>query len=250
MKINTPFSWFICSLFKWKFKAIRNIRMTHSPNCTFNRANYALYFEVSSLIIAAQQTGEGQHDEGKVHPRTDHEGPEGEKRYSSIFSSTSVVDWGGWSTSRPRCFCPGKDPVPVGQEAGWAPGQVWTGAKRVIRVNSALHHDKPEVWSWDNCKLMKVYRVNWRVSSLIIGLLQTGEGQSGDLKSQQSDHGITANWWTSIGWTEESAVWSLDYCKLVKVNRVNWRVSSLSLDYCKLVKVNRVNWRVSSLIMG
>jgi len=28
----------------------------------------------------------------------------------------------------------------------------------------------------------------------VIGLLQTGEGQSGELKSQQSDHGITANW--------------------------------------------------------
>ena len=26
-------------------------------------------------------------------------------------------------------FTPGKDPVPIVQEAGWAPGPVWTGAE-------------------------------------------------------------------------------------------------------------------------
>ena len=26
-------------------------------------------------------------------------------------------------------FTPGKDPVPILQEAGWAPGPVWTGGK-------------------------------------------------------------------------------------------------------------------------
>jgi len=37
----------------------------------------------------------------------------------------------GWvvsSTPRPH-FTPGKDPVPIAQEAGWAPGPVWTGGK-------------------------------------------------------------------------------------------------------------------------
>jgi len=35
----------------------------------------------------------------------------------------------GWvvsSTPRPQ-FTPGKDPVPIVQDAGWAPGKVWTG---------------------------------------------------------------------------------------------------------------------------
>ena len=32
------------------------------------------------------------------------------------------------STPRPH-FTPGKDPVPILQEAGWAPGPVWTGKK-------------------------------------------------------------------------------------------------------------------------
>jgi len=33
----------------------------------------------------------------------------------------------------PRCgrFTPGKDPVPIVQEAGWAPGPVWTGAEHI-----------------------------------------------------------------------------------------------------------------------
>jgi len=32
------------------------------------------------------------------------------------------------STHRPD-FTPGKDPVPIVQEAGWDPGPVWTGGK-------------------------------------------------------------------------------------------------------------------------
>ena len=39
----------------------------------------------------------------------------------------------GWvvnATPRPL-FTPGKDPVPIVQEAGWAPGPVWTGAENL-----------------------------------------------------------------------------------------------------------------------
>jgi len=28
-------------------------------------------------------------------------------------------------------FTPGKDPVPIVQDAGWAPGPVWTGAENL-----------------------------------------------------------------------------------------------------------------------
>ena len=35
------------------------------------------------------------------------------------------------STSFPGRFTPGKDPVPIEQEAGWAPGPVWTGAENL-----------------------------------------------------------------------------------------------------------------------
>ena len=38
--------------------------------------------------------------------------------------------WGASVTSRPL-FTPGKDLVPILQEAGWAPGPVWTGAENL-----------------------------------------------------------------------------------------------------------------------
>jgi hypothetical protein len=40
----------------------------------------------------------------KVKFTLEHEGPEGEERYSSTISLTSVLDGGGWST--PRHLCP------------------------------------------------------------------------------------------------------------------------------------------------
>jgi hypothetical protein len=44
---------------------------------------------------------------------------------------TSALEVGGWSAPRPDHFTPGKDPVPIVQEAGWAPGLVWTCAKNL-----------------------------------------------------------------------------------------------------------------------
>ena len=38
--------------------------------------------------------------------------------------------WEVSDTPRPL-FTPGKDPVPIVQEAGWAPGPVWTGAENL-----------------------------------------------------------------------------------------------------------------------
>ena len=38
--------------------------------------------------------------------------------------------WGVSVTPRPL-FTPGKDPVPIVQEAGWAPGPVWTGVENL-----------------------------------------------------------------------------------------------------------------------
>jgi hypothetical protein len=52
----------------------------------------------------------------------------GERRYSSYSFTTSALDGGEWSASRPdRALPPGKGPpVPTGEEAGWAPEPVWT----------------------------------------------------------------------------------------------------------------------------
>jgi hypothetical protein len=52
----------------------------------------------------------------------------GEKRNSSYSFTTSALDGGEWSVSRPgRALRPGiGSPVPTVQEAGWAPEPIWT----------------------------------------------------------------------------------------------------------------------------
>ena len=52
--------------------------------------------------------------------------------YSSTLSVTLALDGGGWSTPRPGRFTPVEDPVPIVQEAGWAPGPVCTGAENLV----------------------------------------------------------------------------------------------------------------------
>jgi hypothetical protein len=61
-------------------------------------------------------------------PTTRHGGAWGKMRYSSYSFMTSALDGGEWSRSRPgRALPPGKGPpVPIVQEAGWAPEPVWT----------------------------------------------------------------------------------------------------------------------------
>ena len=56
--------------------------------------------------------------------------------YSCILSLTSALDRGGWSTPRPGNSTPGKEPVAIVYEVGWATGPAWTGAE-----NLAPHRD-------------------------------------------------------------------------------------------------------------
>ena len=54
-------------------------------------------------------------------------------------------------TSQPQ-FTPGKDPVPILQEAGWAPGPVWMGGKSRPHRDSIL--DRP-------ARSQSLYRLNY-----------------------------------------------------------------------------------------
>ena len=54
---------------------------------------------------------------------------------------TTALEGREWSAARPdRTFTSGKDPVPIVQEAEWAPGQVWTGGKSRPHRNSIPDH--------------------------------------------------------------------------------------------------------------
>jgi hypothetical protein len=61
-------------------------------------------------------------------PATRHGGAWGERRYSPYSFSTSALDGGEWSASRPgRSLAAGKGhPVSFVQEARWTPEPVWT----------------------------------------------------------------------------------------------------------------------------
>jgi len=73
---------------------------------------------------------------GKVYLRTGYEGPEGEYRYTSTLSLTSTLDEDGWSMPRPDRFTPGKDPVLIVQETGWASEPVWMSAQNLAPTGS------------------------------------------------------------------------------------------------------------------
>jgi len=55
---------------------------------------------------------------GKVHPRTGHEGPEGEKRYSSTLSLTSALNTVGGQCHALAALPPGKTRYPLYRRLG------------------------------------------------------------------------------------------------------------------------------------
>jgi hypothetical protein len=65
--------------------------------------------------------------------------------YSSYSFTTSALDGGEWSVSRlGRALPPEKGPpVPIGQEAGWAPVPVWT--QRLEEKSSAPAGDRTPI---------------------------------------------------------------------------------------------------------
>jgi len=66
---------------------------------------------------------------------------------------TAALEEGEWSASRPAVLYPGKEPVPILQEAGWAPGLVWTGGKSRTHRDSIPDHPAHS---------QSLYRVSYR----------------------------------------------------------------------------------------
>jgi len=62
----------------------------------------------------------------KFHPRTGHDDPEGEKKYSSTLSITSALDEGGWVGGQrhaPAALPPGKAQYPLYRRLGEPQGR-------------------------------------------------------------------------------------------------------------------------------
>ena len=59
---------------------------------------------------------------------------------------TAALEGGEWLAARPgRTLPPGKDPVPIVPEAGWAPGPVWTGAENLVATGIRSRTVQPVV---------------------------------------------------------------------------------------------------------
>jgi hypothetical protein len=74
---------------------------------------------------------DGNTEESKVRPITHPKAERGGGRGIALLFIDLGTRRGGWSAPRPGRFTPSKDPVPIVQEAGWAPGPVWTCAKNL-----------------------------------------------------------------------------------------------------------------------
>ena len=87
-------------------------------------------------------------------------GPWGSTGIALIFHDHSIRrGWGVSVTHRPL-FTPGKDPVPIVQEAGWAPGPVWTGAENL---------DPTGIWSPDRpTRSQSLHRLSYPAHNLHI----------------------------------------------------------------------------------
>ena len=77
------------------------------------------------------------------HSRTGYECPERVWRYSSTLSLTLALGWGGWSTSCPGQFTPGKRPGTRCTGGCLGPRAGLTGAEDVAPIG---------IWAWDHLK--------------------------------------------------------------------------------------------------
>jgi hypothetical protein len=57
---------------------------------------------------------------------------QGRSRDIVLFFLNLDTRWGGWSRPRPGRFIPGKEPVPIVQEARWDPGPAGTVVENLV----------------------------------------------------------------------------------------------------------------------
>ena len=77
--------------------------------------------------------------------------------------------WGGGEPQAPATSTPGNDPVPILQEAGWAPGPVWTGRKSRPYGDSIPDHPAPS---------QSLYRLNYPAHSTSVSKWITQDNET------------------------------------------------------------------------
>ena len=122
-----------------------------TKNITVCTQLYGCQLRTVSVVMLSMKS------KGKGLPITGHEGPEGEQMYSCTLPSTSALDGGRWSAPRPGRFTLRKDPIPIVQEAGWAP-QGRSGRVRKISPPPQPGFDPPD----RSARSESLYRLSYR----------------------------------------------------------------------------------------
>jgi hypothetical protein len=99
----------------------------------------------------------------------------GTRLYLYTFFNLGPI-WGGWSTPRPW----ERDPVSIVQEAGWAPGPVWTGAENLAPPGFDPQAVKPVASRYTHWAkyISGLYSIQLHVSALHIWYYQVGFNES------------------------------------------------------------------------
>ena len=82
----------------------------------------------------------------------------------------------------PAALYPGKDPVPVLQEAGWTPGLVWTGGKSRSHRDSIP--DRP-------AHSQSLYLLSYPAHNWKIYLIHNGNRKLGKMMNVETDEGVS-----------------------------------------------------------
>jgi len=95
--------------------------------------------------------------------RTVHRGSRG---IALLFHDHSTERGWGVSVTPWPLFTPGKDPVPIVREAGWAPGPVWTGAEN-LAPTGIRSPDLPVRSQYSCCNplLLQTVKYLWKACS-------------------------------------------------------------------------------------
>jgi hypothetical protein len=104
--------------------------------------------------------------------------PRGYRGIASLFLDLSTRRGGG-SAPCSGHFTPGKDPVPIVQEAGWGPGPVWTCAKnlastRIQSLDRPAHSQSLYQLSYPPA----MWGLSWNTKELFLSVITTNRTQA------------------------------------------------------------------------
>ena len=132
-----------------RFSLVSPCKQDTAPNYFINGS-----FHITCKSLATNPSIRQRKGKGKGQQTACHEGSKWQQRYISILSLSSALEGGGVSAT-PRPYQPREgDDVPIVQDAGWTPGTVWTGVKK-LASNGIRSPDLP-------ARSESLYRLSYR----------------------------------------------------------------------------------------